>query len=115
MALDQYFHPRGALFFRVLIQAAKKVFFGLVSLLKFVFLIQLVRSYDLLIGMPVLIEGKRKIDTALRTSPLLLDNVKPHVMSLNVAGMLNIHGKRLNIWINIHILCWLSHMPKALQ
>lgn len=51
-----------------------------------------------------------EIDTALRTSPLLLDNLKPHVISLSVAGMLNIDGKRLNIWINMHILCWHSHM-----
>lgn len=75
-------------------------------------LIQLVRSYDLLIGTSVIIRGKRETGIALRTSPLLLDNVKLHVIYLYVAGMLNIHGKRLNIWINMHILCWQSHMAK---
>lgn len=53
---------------------------------------------------------RKAVRNALRTSALLLDSVKPYVISLNVTGMLNIHGKRLNIWINMHISCWHAHM-----
>lgn len=70
---------------------------------------QLVSGYDLLIETPRIIR-ERQCGAALRTSALLLDSVKPHVISLDVTGVLNIHGKRLNIWINMHILCWHAHM-----
>ena len=70
---------------------------------------QFVRRYDLLIRMPPIIR-EWDIGSALRTSTLLLNEVKPLVISLSVAGMLNIHGKGLNLWINMHILCRHSHV-----
>lgn len=49
---------------------------------------QLVRHYDLLIRMPVIIKVKERVVTCL----LLLDKAKKiHVISLNLAAMLNIH------------------------
>lgn len=39
-------------------------------------------------------QREREIGTALRTSPLVLDDVKHCVISLNVAAMLNIHCKK---------------------
>lgn len=56
--------------------------------------------------------GRRETGIALRTFRLLLDIIKHQSVALNVAGMLNIHEKRLNIWINMYILCCQSHMAE---